>query len=85
MSPGGSYKMPPQATAEKQEWPPATADLLTDTENMIAFHIPVNFQHFPFYLRTHSRSEHIRIGALQEKGQCMWALLAKLIFINTES
>lgn len=43
-------------------------ELLTDTENMIAFHIPVNFQHFPFYLGTQSRSECMRIGVWQGKG-----------------
>lgn len=43
-------------------------DLLTDTENMIAFHIPVNFQRFPFYPGTQSRSECRRIGAWLGKG-----------------
>lgn len=43
-------------------------DLLTDTENMIAFHIPVNFQRFPFYPGTQSRWECRRIGAWLGKG-----------------
>lgn len=55
-------------------------DLLTDTENMIAFHIPVNFQHFPFYPGTQSHPECGRIGVWLGKGAARVGVIAQMNF-----